>query len=50
VGADAKGVAYIQLKSPAGKTLFGVGLSHNINYAAVRAVLCAVNRDLAGFG
>ena len=48
VGADAKGVAYIQLKSPAGKTLFGVGLSHNINYAAVRAVLCAVNRDLAG--
>ncbi len=45
-GADAKGVAYIQLESPMGKTLFGVGLSHNINTAAVRGVLCAVNRDL----
>ena len=47
VGADAKGAAYIQLASPEGKMLFGVGLSHNINYAAARAVLCAVNRRLA---
>jgi 2-isopropylmalate synthase len=45
-GADAKGAAYIQLKSPEGKTLFGVGLSHNVNYAAAKAVLCAVNRGL----
>ena len=45
-GADAKGVAYIQLKSPEGRMLFGVGLSHNVNYAATKAVLCAVNRGL----
>jgi len=45
-GADAKGAAYIQLKSPEGKMLFGVGLSHNVNYAATKAVLCAVNRGL----
>jgi 2-isopropylmalate synthase len=48
LGADAKGVAYVQLQSPAGKPLFGVGVSHNINYAAIRAVLCAMNRDMAG--
>jgi 2-isopropylmalate synthase len=47
-GADAKGVAYVQLESPDGKKLFGVGLSHNINYAATKAVLCAVNRGLEG--
>ncbi|MDR1464564.1 MAG: 2-isopropylmalate synthase [Oscillospiraceae bacterium] len=47
VGADARGVAYIQLSSPTGKALFGVGLSQNINYAAVRGVLCAINRGLA---
>ncbi|MCL2107507.1 MAG: 2-isopropylmalate synthase, partial [Oscillospiraceae bacterium] len=46
MGSDAVGVAYIQVKSPAGKTLFGVGVSHNINRAAVRGVICAVNRDL----
>ncbi|MDR1927730.1 MAG: 2-isopropylmalate synthase [Oscillospiraceae bacterium] len=45
VGADAKAVCYIQLQSPAGKALFGVGMSHNINYASIRAVLCAINRD-----
>jgi 2-isopropylmalate synthase len=46
VGADAKGAAYIQLQLPDGRMLFGVGLSHNINYAATKAVLCAVNRGL----
>ncbi|MDR0531563.1 MAG: 2-isopropylmalate synthase [Oscillospiraceae bacterium] len=45
-GADATGVAYIQVESPVGRKLFGVGMSHNINTAAVRGVLCAVNRDL----
>jgi 2-isopropylmalate synthase len=46
-GADAKGAAYIQLKSPEGRALFGVGVSHNVNYAAAKAVLCAVNRGLS---
>jgi len=31
VGADARGVAYVQLEAPGGRTLFGVGLSHNIS-------------------
>ncbi len=46
IGSDAKAVSYIQLLTPAGKTIFGVGISHNINYASIRAVLCAINRSL----
>ncbi|MDR2525292.1 MAG: 2-isopropylmalate synthase [Oscillospiraceae bacterium] len=47
-GADATGVAYIQVQAPSGKMRFGVGQSPNINTAAVLGVLCAVNRDLGG--
>ncbi len=46
VGSDAKAISYIQLMSPEGKNLFGVGISHNINYASIRGVLCAINRSL----
>ncbi|MDR2752797.1 MAG: 2-isopropylmalate synthase [Oscillospiraceae bacterium] len=45
-GADAKGVAYIQVQAPDGRMCHGVGLSHNINTAALRGVVCAVNRHL----
>ena len=44
VGSDAKAVSYIQLKAPDGSDVFGVGMSHNINYASIRGVLCAINR------
>ncbi len=37
-------IAYIGLKGPDGKTTFGVGTSHNINRAGMKAVLCAINR------
>lgn len=47
IGSDAKAVSYIQLNSPEGKTCFGVGISHNINYASIRGVLCAINRSLS---
>jgi 2-isopropylmalate synthase len=46
-GADATGVAYIQVQAPSGKMLFGVGMSPNINTAAVQGILCAVNRDFS---
>ena len=46
IGSDAKAVSYIHLTSPAGKPLFGVGISHNINYASIRGILCAINRSL----
>ncbi|SMC46284.1 2-isopropylmalate synthase [Papillibacter cinnamivorans] len=43
-GSDSMAVAYIQLLSPAGVPVFGVGISHNINLASIRGVLCAINR------
>ena len=45
-GSDSKAVSYIHIKSPNGKDVFGVGISHNINYASVKGILCAVNRCL----
>lgn len=45
-GSDSKAVAYIQLKIPDGTDMFGVGISHNINLASLRGVLCAINRSL----
>ncbi len=43
-GADTQAVCYIHLKDPQGRDVFGVGKSHNINRASLRAILCAVNR------
>lgn len=43
-GSDSKAVAYIQLLTPAGKSVFGVGISSNINLASIRGIICAVNR------
>ncbi|MEG1551207.1 MAG: 2-isopropylmalate synthase [Oscillospiraceae bacterium] len=44
VGADAKACSYIELEAPNGKSVFGVGISHNINYASLKGILCAINR------
>ena len=44
-GSDSQGVAYILLQDKrTGKQYWGVGLSHNINLAPLRAILAAVNR------
>jgi len=43
-GSDSMAVAYIQLRDPAGKTVFGVGVSHNINLAPLKGILSAINR------
>ena len=45
-GSDSQGVAYILLQEQrTGKKYWGVGLSHNINLAPLRAILSAVNRS-----
>ena len=45
-GSDTQAVCYIQLKDPQGRDVFGVGKSHNINRASLRAILNAINRSL----
>lgn len=44
VGADAKACSYIHLLAPDDREVFGIGISHNINYASVKGILCAINR------
>ncbi len=46
VGSDSKAVSYIHITNPQGKDVFGIGISHNINYASIKGILCAVNRCL----
>ncbi len=45
-GSDTQAVCYIHLKNPQGRDVFGVGKSHNINRASLRAILCAINRSI----
>ncbi len=45
VGSDSKAISYIHLKNPQGKDVFGIGVSHNISYASMKGIICAVNRD-----
>ena len=44
-GSDSVAVAYIQLRDDeTGEDIFGIGVSHNINLAPLRGILCAINR------
>jgi 2-isopropylmalate synthase len=43
-GSDSMAVAYVQLRDKEGQDIFGVGVSHNINLAPLRAIICAINR------
>ncbi len=45
VGSDSKAISYIHLRNPEGKDIFGIGVSHNIGYASLKGIICAVNRD-----
>lgn len=47
VGSDSKAISYIHLKNPEGKNIFGIGVSHNIGYASMKGIICAINRDQA---
>ena len=46
-GSDSRAAAYIELMSPNGETVFGVGLSHNIYKASIKGIICAINRAIA---
>lgn len=43
-GSDSKAVSYIQLMTPQGKNIFGVGISSNIYRSSLFGVLNAINR------
>ncbi len=43
-GTEASALAYIQIKTAAGKTVWGAGVDTNIELASIKAVLSAVNR------
>ncbi|MGE0652851.1 MAG: 2-isopropylmalate synthase [Alphaproteobacteria bacterium] len=49
-GADATAIAYVEAKTADGRTLFGVGMHHNIVTASLRAVTSAANRAVSGAG
>jgi len=43
-GSDAQGICYIELKKQDGKHIFGAGIHANINVAALKGIICAINR------
>ena len=49
-GADSKALSYIQLKTPDGRDVFGVGMDSNISLASIKGIICAINRSKAGVG
>ena len=48
MGSDSQAVAYIELRVPGGRHIFGVGTEHNINFASVKGILSAINRFESG--
>ncbi len=48
MGSDSQAVAYIELRVPGGRRIFGVGTEHNINFASVKGILSANNRFESG--
>jgi len=49
-GANARAACYVELRVAGGPTVFGCGIDPNIVTASFRAVLSAVNRELARTG
>jgi len=43
-GAEAMAMAYVPLRLPDGRVFFGVGTDTNIDQAAARAIVAALNR------
>ena len=43
-GAEAKAVAYFEIKSGAGPTTFGAATDTNIEMASLKAIVSALNR------
>jgi 2-isopropylmalate synthase len=46
-GADARAACYVELRLGNGPTLFGAAIDSNILTASFKAVLSAVNRQIA---
>ena len=46
-GAQARAIAYIQIKLERGNTFFGAGMDTNIELASIKAVVSALNRAMA---
>ena len=46
-GSDSQAVSYIELKTPEGKSIFGIGIDHNVNYSSILGVINAINRNEA---
>jgi 2-isopropylmalate synthase len=46
-GANAKAACYVELRLDGGPTLFGAGIDSNIVTASFKAVLSAINRQIA---
>jgi 2-isopropylmalate synthase len=47
-GSDSRAIAFIEVKNYQGKSYFGAGLDTNITKASVKALICALNRNLVG--
>ncbi len=43
-GADSQAISYIQLRTPQGGIVFGVGIDPNISLASIKGIVCAINR------
>lgn len=43
-GADSKALSYIEIRTPKGNTVFGVGRDSNISLASIKGIICAINR------
>ncbi|PSJ39445.1 2-isopropylmalate synthase [Allosphingosinicella deserti] len=46
-GSDAQAAAYVECRTPAGATFFGVGLDTDVASASVKALLSAANQAIA---
>jgi 2-isopropylmalate synthase len=47
MGAEARAVSYIQIKTARNQTLFGAGIDTNIELASIKAIVSALNRSFA---
>ncbi len=45
-GTDAQAAAYVEARTAAGRTVFGVGIDGDVATASVRAVIAAANAAL----
>ena len=48
MGSDSQAVAYIELRVPGGRRIFGVGTEDNSNFASDKGILSAINRFESG--